>query len=1021
MPFIAKRTLVCGLRPPAFDRESGGRRLFDLISILRHSGSEVAFLSPKGPVEARYRAVLERMGVRVHTGTESECWGTIRSGAFELAILAYWQVAELYLPMIRSASPATRVMIDSVDVHFLREIRESFVNANGNGGLALEIGIRMARELGVYGQADAVITVSQAERQFLASFMGNYDSCFVVPDMEALPVSPLAFHERKNILFVGNFWHRPNIDAVRYLCESVAPRLDPRVLDGHQIMIAGNGAEEEISTITAACRAARAVGWLPSLQAHLCCARLSVAPLRFGAGTKRKILQSLAAGTPVVSTSLGIEGLALRDGQHVLVADTPLEFSRAVERLMQDESLWSAMSAQGREYVKRYHSPGVVRARLQQAIESCRHTGNTQAFPKKFLEFPRTSPLGASPGPQDHRSILFSAEMVASRRPEVALDQLPRGTRRAVAGKRVLVLGVYAADRATNVADIVSSLSEPSGMFVTQRWAALGGPAPTQAVHAVTRLRLAAGPKWEIIAALMTPGDFKRFDFVVVCDDDIVLPERFLSAFLSLQQSLGFAAAQPARTHGSFLDWPITEKQEGSLARETRFVEGGPVVSFHRASYPFVFPLDLRSPMGWGYGAVWSHTLGSAGLKMGIIDAVPVDHGLRPQVTHYDRRVAERQRAILLSGKDHRPYDECFTVLDVKPSDRRSRTAKTWNRGRDICPLISVVVATCNRAHLLAECLASLNAQTVRSDTFEVIVVDDGSEDDTPRVVRSARNPSLSYFRLSHAGRASAKNLGIFAARAPILLLFDDDDIAGPEMLEQHLAAHAEHTQETVAVLGYTGWAHRLEVTPVMEYATGVGQTIFSYGSLKAEDRLGFAHFWEGRLSCKRSFLVRRGVHNQSLEYLIDIELGYRLSRHGLVVLYRPQAVSFMNRSVSFSDLCKRAAAKGRALHGLWLLHGKDPLIKEYCDPDRHSRMWKEFDMQWPQVRGRVEALESFPAKHSDPVLRAELHGLYRAAFAGFLSVGFMSAAGTCAYPKFDQEQRPRTEAFALHLANEPG
>jgi hypothetical protein len=403
---------------------------------------------------------------------------------------------------------------------------------------------------------------------------------------------------------------------------------------------------------------------------------------------------------------------------------------------------------------------------------------------------------------------------------------------------------------------------------------------------------------------------------------------------------------------------------------------------------------------------------------MGIIDAVPVDHGLRPQVIHYDRHVAEQQRAIVLSGKNHRPYDDCFTVLDVKPSGKGSRTAKTWSKGSDTCPRISVVVATYNRARLLADCLASLNTQTARSNPFEVIVVDDGSEDDTPRVARNARNASLRYFRLNHAGRAAAKNLGIFTARAPIVLLFDDDDIADPEMLEQHLAAHAKHTGETVAVLGYTGWAPSLEVTSVMEYATGIGQTMFSYSELKAGDRLGFAHFWEGRLSCKRSFLVRRGVHNQNLEYLIDIELGYRLSRFGLAVLYHPLAVSFMNRPVSFPDLCKRAAAKGRALHKLWVLHGEDPLIKEYCAPDRHSTAWKEFDIQWPHVRGRVEALEDFPAMRSDPALRAELHRLYRAAFAGFQSMGFMSASGTCGYPKFDHGRRPTAKNLAMHHVN---
>ena len=114
-------------------------------------------------------------------------------------------------------------------------------------------------------------------------------------------------------------------------------------------------------------------------------------------------------------------------------------------------------------------------------------------------------------------------------------------------------------------------------------------------------------PKYVILNELLAAEDLERFDFVVNIDDDIVLPDRFLDQFLPLQARLQFAIGQPARTSNSFIDHPIVEQQRGALARETLFVEIGPVLSVHRCAFDIVFPFDLSSPMGWGYENVWSH------------------------------------------------------------------------------------------------------------------------------------------------------------------------------------------------------------------------------------------------------------------------------------------------------------------------------------------------------------------------------------------------------------------------------
>src|SRR5262249_14931056 len=125
-------------------------------------------------------------------------------------------------------------------------------------------------------------------------------------------------------------------------------------------------------------------------------------------------------------------------------------------------------------------------------------------------------------------------------------------------------------------------------------------------------------PKFEIVNELLADLNLSSFDYVLICDDDVVLPHKFLDRFVSLQSAFGFAIAQPALTTDSllnhqideFVNPPIVEQQRGTVARETRFVENGPVVSFEGPVFAQVIPFDLTSPMGWGYELVWASRLG---------------------------------------------------------------------------------------------------------------------------------------------------------------------------------------------------------------------------------------------------------------------------------------------------------------------------------------------------------------------------------------------------------------------------
>ena len=227
-------------------------------------------------------------------------------------------------------------------------------------------------------------------------------------------------------------------------------------------------------------------------------------------------------------------------------------------------------------------------------------------------------------------------------------------------------------------------------------------------------------------------------------------------------------------------------------------------------------------------------------------------------------------------------------------------------------PSISVIIATYNRADLLKKCLSSFLDQTLSTDHFEMILIDDGSNDKTKQIFRQmASNLPLKSFKQNHTGLSAARNLGLFAAEGEILLFFDDDDLADKNLLGIHLNLHRKYPDLNTAVLGYTDWLPTLRITPIMYYITHIGQHLFSYLSLDNEMILDFSYFWGGRSSCKKEFLIKHEIFNP-LTTWDDFELGYRLSNHGLKVLFCPGAVSYMNREVTYHEFCKRCHRIGK-------------------------------------------------------------------------------------------------------------
>ncbi len=367
-----KNILFYAPRLPEYDRESGSKRISDHLEMLLEFNWNISFVAQSfAGTELRYKESLKNKGVSVYSGSQETILKLLATNKFDLVILAFWHTAETLLPLIRQASPFTKIIVDSIDLHFLRNIRRMLVSSNVNSDIEskLDVPRDMVREIKTYAAADAVLTVSEKEAEWIKDLTGkDRSSVFCVPDTETPNRSNINFAKRRGILFVGNFWHKPNIQAVNYLCRKILPLLSPETIKAHPVYIVGHALEEAAINFENLSVNVRLVGWVPSLRPYLHSARLSVAPLLYGAGTKRKVLQSLLAGTPVVTTGVGIEGLKLRKNKDILVADDAESFAAAIERLLSDKKLWEQVADDGYHRLLHRHSWENVRRRFKKAI-----------------------------------------------------------------------------------------------------------------------------------------------------------------------------------------------------------------------------------------------------------------------------------------------------------------------------------------------------------------------------------------------------------------------------------------------------------------------------------------------------------------------------------------------------------------------------------------------------------------------------------------------------------------------------
>jgi len=366
-----RRVLVCVPRLPDPDTESGAKRIWDLIDLLQADGWDVLLgLENAGGALAVDEALRQR-GVLVIPIKDPRFVPLLEAARCELALIAFWYLADELLPVLRSVSPETRVIVDSVDVHFVRMLRGALLEAEASPlprAVSGSVGDELLREAATYVAADGVLTVSDWERDLLGLLLDRPGLATTVPDTEDLQVTADDPAGRRGVVWVGNYNHPPNVEALQWLLAEVVPLLPAGFLLRHPLRVLGN--QLALAGIETVPIGVELVGWVPDLTPEYAQARMAIAPLRHGAGTKRKVVAALASGTPMVVTPVACEGLSLFDGEQVLIADDAAAFAAAMVRLAEDDDLWRRLHERGAAQVLTGRTRSETAAALRHAIDS---------------------------------------------------------------------------------------------------------------------------------------------------------------------------------------------------------------------------------------------------------------------------------------------------------------------------------------------------------------------------------------------------------------------------------------------------------------------------------------------------------------------------------------------------------------------------------------------------------------------------------------------------------------------------
>lgn len=361
---LGRRLLFIDLLAPEPDRHACSVRAVQLLTLLADWGWRVDFLPTAQPAARRAARLLADLGVALLPGPRQGDQESCIAGLlprYDLVYAAWTANARRILPLLGQQRPP--LLFDTHDVNHLREFREARLKGNAR---TLERALRTKQtELAAIRSASITLAITDTDRAFLQALVptARIHTVEMWADPRALARRP----EPATLLFVGNMGAAHNHDCVLYLANEVMPLLRPRI-PGVRLVVAGQMPHAEVRAVAGP--DVEVLGWVPDLDPLLARASLMVAPLRFGSGLKGKMLQAMAAGLPIVASSIAAEGMPLRHGHDVLLAEDAAATAEGVCRLLGDPAAGRRLATAAGQTLVQHYGRARIAAQFAAALEA---------------------------------------------------------------------------------------------------------------------------------------------------------------------------------------------------------------------------------------------------------------------------------------------------------------------------------------------------------------------------------------------------------------------------------------------------------------------------------------------------------------------------------------------------------------------------------------------------------------------------------------------------------------------------
>ncbi|WP_025720497.1 glycosyltransferase [Paenibacillus sp. 1-18] len=342
---------------PHYDKDAGGRCTFLYTKLLRSMGFHVIFIGDNFFKHEPYTTKLEQMGVEVLYGNEYakhiNKWIKNNAEYIDYVYLNRPHISVKYIDVFKKHTKA-KIIYFGHDLHYIRELRNYEISGEVSLLKASEEWKKVEFEL--FEKSDVIHVVGEYEKKLVGSEFPNKlirnIPLFLYDKPYDAGTSNTQFNKRSGLLFVGGFNHTPNFDGIIWFIDKVLPyifRDNPNI----KLYVVGSNPPEDLM----ARQSERIIitGYVTDgqLEEYYRQTRLVVVPLRFGAGVKGKVVESLYYQVPLVATSIGAEGL--KEANSVMeIADEEQEFADHIIRLYTDETKWAKLSALSGEYIKKY-------------------------------------------------------------------------------------------------------------------------------------------------------------------------------------------------------------------------------------------------------------------------------------------------------------------------------------------------------------------------------------------------------------------------------------------------------------------------------------------------------------------------------------------------------------------------------------------------------------------------------------------------------------------------------------------